>query len=157
MARYPENFTQNLSPEEFDSLPEHVVYEGNARDLQHLRGLLIPTREAERLIYVGERGSLWATFADGHRERPWLNCYITELDADGKPVVRDSSGGERIVTPGPNAMSTADLAKMGLTDTKLDALSQEVLGKPWEPDRLGKSDLRRERFDEVMGVVHGKP
>lgn len=156
MARFPDNFTQNLSPEEFDYLPEWCSYEGTAPDLQHLRGLLIPTREVERVVYVGERENIWVTL-NGHRERPWFSVWIRELDADGQVIVRDLSANRCIAKRGPHAMSAGELGAMNMSDADLDKLSREYLNKPWEPDSLCDSDLRRERFDEVMGVLHGKP
>jgi hypothetical protein len=147
-------FSQSLSPETFDTLPKFCTWEGHEPELQHLKGLLIPTREVERVVPVGARENIWVVMPDGGRERPWLNCWVTEYDANGKEVIREAPSTKRRTRKvGPRAMGTAELGALGMTDHDLDQLSREVLGKPWEADSLGLSDLRRERFDEVFGIL----
>jgi hypothetical protein len=149
-------FSQSLSPDKFDTLPEFCTWEGNEPALQHLKGLLIPTREVERVVPVGARENIWVVMPDGSRERPWLNCWVTEYDENGDVVVENYAKDRRIATRGPRAMGTAELGALGMTDHDLDQLSREVLGKPWEPDSLALSDLRRERFDEVFRILMAK-
>ena len=158
--RYPDTFTQSIEPDAFDTLPKFCTYEGDAPDLAHLRGLLIPTRDVERLVYVGEREFIWVDDPNrGHglpaRWTPWKGVALTERDANGNVIVDGYVNAPPIPTFSDRAMSTAELAEMGMTDAALDRLSREHLGEPWEPDRPGLSDKRRDVFDRVMAALYG--
>lgn len=153
MPRFPDNFKQDMAPEDLAELSEFCTYEGKAGDLRHLLGLKIPTARVQDVVYVGERENIWCTRRDGSRWRPWHSMEITEYDAHGNVVLDPQR--KPIPKFGPRAMSTASLGALGLTDEKLDALAKEHLGESWEPDRPGDSDKRREMFDRVMAVMHG--
>lgn len=49
-------------------------------------------------------------------------------------------------------MDTYDLSLEGWNDRKLMDASKE-LGIDYEPDRVGKSDLRREVYDRVIDLL----
>lgn len=154
--RYGPNFIQSIDESEYENLPEHATYEGDAADLQHLVGRLIPTRDVEKVVYVGERENVWVTQPDGFRARPWYTCWIHELDANGNAIVDGyDEGAESIVERGENAMSRADLSAVGYTDDDLRKMAKEELGEVYNPDRSGPSDLRRSTYDRVMAKVFG--
>lgn len=154
MTRYPERFIQALAPEELDGLPPFASYEGEARDLQHLRGLVIPTKDVEKVVYVGERESVWVDDGDGNRWRPWMGCWITELDAEGNVVTKGyGADADPIPYIGPNPMDRAELASLGFTDHTLGEALREVGGEDYAPDRPGPSQKRRDAFDRLMAAI----
>ena len=148
-------FVQELYPEALAKLPKFCEYLGDEPSLRHLRGMLIETARVQEVIPAGDRDGIWVTEKNGDRWRPWIGVWITEVDHEGKPVP-PSYEIEPIVERGPNAMSTGDLAKMGMTDESLRAHAKEFLGEGWEPDRPGPSDKRRELFDRVMVYYYGQ-
>ena len=149
--KYGPNFKQDMPPEALAQLPEWCVYEGDAEDLRHLKGVLIPTADVERLVYVGEREGIWVVEKDGHRSRPWMGIWITEYDAKGNVVTKGyGDGTHKLPKYGPNAMSTADLSALGMTDSELAKAVKDEFGETYEPDRVGPSDRRRKFFDRLM-------
>ncbi len=150
-SRYPPNFSQSIHPRKLAELPPFATYEGTAPDLLHLRGLLIRTTDIESVVYVGEREQVWVERPDGSRWRPWAGVWITELGPDGEPVVRKAKH-EPLPVFGPRAMNTYDLQLEGWNDSEL-AKSAKELGIDYEPDRVGKSDLRREVYDRVIDLL----
>lgn len=150
--KYGPTFVQSIG--DVSVLPRFCCYEGSAPDLQHLRGLVLETATVEELVYVGEREAIVVDMPDGHPYRPWMHVMIVELDANGHPVVDGWKNAEPIPTFGPRAMNTADLALLGFTDAKLGDLAKELLGEIYEPDRPGKSDVRRAMFDRVMAAAY---
>ena len=154
--RYGPNFIQSIDESSYDDLPEHATYEGDAKDLQHLIGRLIPTRDVENVIYVGEREQVWVEMPDGSRRRPWYNCWIHELDGAGKVITKGyGADADPIVERGENAMSAGELSLLGFTDDDLRNMAKEELGEVYNPDRNGPSDLRRSTYDRVMAKVYG--
>lgn len=155
--RMGSNFKQDLDDDALSRLPEWCSYEGDDPSLTHLIGLVLPTKDVQRLVYVGERENIWVEQPSGLRERPWLNVWITEYDAEGKVVTTGYGEGEGGPLPvyGPNAMSRADLSAMGFTDSELADLVKEVLGEVYKPDRSGPSDVRRDFFDRAMAKSFG--
>lgn len=154
MARYPDNYVQSLDPEAIAKLPEFASYEGDARDLKHLVGLMIPTADIEKVVYVGERENVWVEDAEGNRWRPWAGVWITELDANGEPVVRGYD--EPLPKPtGKNPMDRAELASLGFTDDSMAQALKEHLGEDYEADRPGPSQKRRDAFERLMTVLMG--
>lgn len=147
--RYPDNFKQDLHPEELAQLPEVCRYEGDAPDLQHLKGLLIPTVDVQRLVYVGERENIYVDFPDGTSGRPWLGAWITELDPQGKVIVRNDGGPSKAPPKGARTMSTAELGALGYTDDDLARMAHEYLSEVWSPDRPGPSEKRRALWERV--------
>jgi hypothetical protein len=145
------NLVQSLGAEELASLPPLFTYEGRDPELSHLLGLLMPTARAEELVYVGERENIWVESYDGKRWQPWKNVWITEYDAQGRVILPKH---EPIPERGPDAMSTGDLAGLGMTDAALAELAMKYLQEEWAPDRPGPSDLRRALFDRVMAKVY---
>lgn len=150
--RYPDNFVQSLEPEELERLPAFATYEGKAADLQHLTDMLIPTKDIEKVVYVGEREQVFVDMPDGTRRRPWAGCAITEYDPQGRVVV---TGYDEPLPPprGPRAMSTADLGALGFTDDWLTQHAKRLLGETYTPDRPGPSDIRRDVFDRVIAAA----
>lgn len=158
MPPYPDHFVQSLDPEELSALPPLASYEGEARDLQHLRGLLIPTKDVEKVVYVGERENVWVEDADGNRWRPWMGCWIAELDAAGN-VVTKGYGDDADPLPylGPSPMDRAELARLGFTDHTLGEALKDHLGEEYEPDRSGASQKRRDAYRRLMDVFWPDP
>jgi hypothetical protein len=153
MTRYPERFSQSLAPEEYEHLPAFATYEGEAHDLRHLKGLLIPTRDIEKVVYVGERENVWVEDADGTRWRPWMGCWITELDAEGNVVMKGyGADADPIPYIGSNPMGLAELASLGWTDITLGQALKVHLGEQYEPDRPGASQKRRDAYKRLMDV-----
>lgn len=151
--RYGPNFIQSLEPKEITRLPAVATYEGGAEDLRHLRGRAISTQEVEALVYVGERENVWVTMPDGRRHRPWIGCWITELDAAGEVVTKGyGRDADPIPERAPDAMSSGELSGMGLTDAKLADMARTLLGQAYTPDRSGRSDLRRSVYNRVMAA-----
>ncbi len=107
-------YTQDLPPEAIAKLPKFCEYLGEDPELAHLRGMLIETARVQEVIPAGEREGIWVTEKNGDRWKPWAGVWITEVDHEGKPVpprYEIEPIGER----GPNAISTADLARYGGT------------------------------------------
>lgn len=148
---YPPNFIQSIHPKRLAELPPFATYEGTAPDLLHLRGLLIKTTDIEKVVYVGEREQVWVEREDGSRWRPWAGVWITELGPDGKPVVREDKH-EPLPVHGPRAMNTLDLSLTGWNDDELMKAAKK-LGIDYTPERVGKSDLRREVYDRVVDLL----
>jgi hypothetical protein len=154
--KYGPTFKQDMDPHSIAQLPKLCEYVGLALDLQHLRGLEIPTADVEKLVYVGERDNIEVVLPTGDCTCPWRRVEITEYDANGKPIVDGYGRGVKAEAPDPKrTMSTAELAAVGLTDDTLDQMSRELLGEPWEPDRPGPSKKRLDHFIRVMDAAHG--
>lgn len=151
--RYP-NHKQDLDPAALGNLPEFCEYEGAAPDLQHLRGVLIPTKDAARLVYVGERENLWVTDSTG-RWRPWMGVAMTEVSPDtGAPVAPTYE--YESLPKAVEGMSRADLARYGMTDADLEKAARELLGERWVAPESGRaSKERQEIFDRVQTASHG--
>ncbi len=142
--------TQNIDPAFLATLPKLASYEGDNPKLKALVGLFIPIEDVEKVVPVGERENVWVTDPDGTKWNPWKGVAINGDD--------DALGYQHappVPTFGPRAMSTADLAALGYSDSTLDEIAERLLGERWNPDRLGKSDLRRAMFDRVMVAAHG--
>ncbi|MBX3221918.1 MAG: hypothetical protein KF795_15485 [Labilithrix sp.] len=153
MTRYASNFVQSLAAEEYARLPEFATYEGEADDLQHLKGLLIPTRDVEKVVYVGERENVWVEDAEGNRWRPWMGCWITEYDAAGNVVTKGyGADADPIPYIGPNPMARLELASLGFTDHTIAQALKEHLDQDYEPDRPGGSQKRRDAYKRLMDV-----
>lgn len=153
--KYPPNFVQDLSAEDLAALPRWCSYEGADPLLRHLKGLVLETARVQELVHVGERENIAVLHEDGGRSWPWRFVEVVELGPDGKPNVSGYTSADPIPKRGREAMSTADLASLGLTDAQLIELAKTELGEAYEPDRPGPSDLRRSIFDRVMAKLHG--
>ena len=105
----------------------------------------------QELVYVGERENIVVQLPNSALLRPWLGVWIYEVDESGNPKIPPI---EPIVEQTEPTMSTADLASIGYTDADLDALSRDVLGAPWEPDRPGPSAARKRVYDAVMARLY---
>lgn len=150
--RYPPNFTQTMPLEAYDLLPEFAEYKGDDPELLQLRGIYFKTRDAEKLVFVGERENIYVTNGpNGEQSRPWIGVALTEHDAHGNVVVPDNY---RPLPPKQrNPMDRGELTSFGLTDAKLGELAFEHLGEKYTPDRPGPSQLRRDVYDRVMDVI----
>ncbi len=155
--RYGPQFTQHLDPRDLVGVSKTCTYEGEAPDLQHLRGLILELATVESLVYVGERENIWAELADGTRIRPWMGCYIKEFDAAGNEVVTGYAEGKAVERPkvGPDAMTQAELGRLGFTENELIDLVKEHLGETYVPDGNDPSDLRRHFFNRVAAILYG--
>lgn len=145
-----------MPEEDFASLPKMCSYEGSAHDLAHLRGLLIPTREVEKLVYVGERENIYVDDAELGRMRPWMHVAIIELDDAGNPITTGWTNAPPIGPQDPRAYSTAHIASLGMTDEELVRLAKEHLNEDYEPDGPGPSMKRREVYDRVLDKLIGE-
>lgn len=152
--RYPDNFTQTLPLDVYETLHAWARYVGTDPDLAHLQGVMIPTREVERAVYVGERECVEVANAAGNLVLPWKHVAITELDETGSPVVRNQVHEMPEVTTPPEArMSRAQLGELGFTDYELGQLAKETLGIEYDHLAPGAS-RRREVFDLVMASAY---
>lgn len=155
--KYPANYVQSLSPEVLARLPEFCEYDGEARDLKHLNGVLIPTAEAEDAVYVGERQHIAVTHADGSRTYPWKYVEPVRVNADGSS---DTAGygfgvGEALPEPEPSGMTRAELGALGMSDLQLEQGLKKHLNETYIADRPGPSVSRRKAFDRLMAVLMG--
>lgn len=153
--KYGPQFSQHLDAHDLSGVSKTCTYEGDAPDLQHLRGLVLETATVEQLVYVGERENIWAETRDGHRIRPWMGCYISEKDAQGNEVLNLQKSPWRAVKVGPNAMTRAELNGLGFTENELVGLVKKYLGERYVPDGNDPSDLRRHFFNRVAAVLYG--
>jgi hypothetical protein len=126
-------------------LPAFASYEGDEPSLAHLRGVLLATTDIENVIPVGEREAVTVTDQNGCRWYPWKGVAI-----NGPDDALGYKNAPPLPTFGPRAMNTFDLALLGFTDADLDDMAHRLLGESWQPDRVGKSDQRRDVFDRVM-------
>lgn len=154
MAKMPGNVTQDLDAGELAELPSFCKYVGDDPALAHLRGLAIPTRDVQRLVYVGERENIWVD--DGEKAwRPWMGVDITERDDAGNVVVRNLAP-EPLPKPAKNPMNRAQLAAVGFTDATLGDAAQELLGETWDPPGPGDGDARRAMYERVLAAMYGQ-
>ncbi len=152
--RYPHNFVQHLEPSELPTYSKLCTYEGQAPDLQHLKGLLLEMATVEEIVYVGERENIYAELPDGTRLRPWAGIHITELDAEGNPVKPTGyGGGHGIPKRGPDAMSRSELNALGMTENELVEHAKTLLGEVYTPEPSGPSDRRRSIYQKVAEVL----
>jgi len=152
-TRYPNNFKQDIDAVSLAQLPKRCTYEGNAPDLQHLRGLIIETARVEDAIYVGERDNIRVVHADGNAEYPWRGIAIVEYDAQGKIVLPKH---EPIVLAPAGSMDRAALNAMGYSEQWLVDAVKEQLGETYEPQKSGPSPVRRAFFNRVQQKMHGQ-
>jgi hypothetical protein len=154
--KYPDNYKQAMPENGYAQLPEYAEYDGSARDLIHLRGLEIPTKDVERVIYIGERENVFVIL-DDRRVYPWRSVWIQEYDADGNPVIDGYTNAPPLPadTGDPRAYSTAHIASLGMTDARLAELAEELLDETWEPAGPGPSLARREMYDRVLDKLIG--
>ncbi len=154
--RYPHNYRQSMPPESLAALPPFCTYVGYAPDLQHLKGLVLETATVEQVVYIGERNNIQVELPpDGAPTCPWKHVAIEELDGNGHVVVSGWTNAEPIPTFKPDAMSRADLGKLGWTDALLADKAKELFGEEYESDSPGLSDMRRTMFDRVMKTTFG--
>jgi hypothetical protein len=153
-VKYGPNYVQNIDAEVLAKLPRFCRYDGKARDLAYLDGLVLETATVEQLVYVGERENIIVEFEDGPH-RPWKHVQIVELDGAGKPITSGYDNADPIPKLSPDAMSRADLSLLGYTDATLAEAAKQELGEEYEPDGPGPSDLRRSIFTRVMAKVMG--
>lgn len=153
MARYPDNFVQVLPAGVLETLPEFAEYDGPARDLQHLKGLLIPTKDIDKVVYVGERENIYVTMPDGIRKRPWLGCQIFEVDAQGNEVVRYNY--EPLPPePPPGAMDRSELEELGWSDQELWDAAKELFGETHHYSKEASLERRR-LWERVTAALMG--
>lgn len=153
MPKMEGNVKQSLEPAEIAKLPSFAKYLGNDPALAHLRGLAIPTRDVERLVYIGERENVWVDDGKGNSWQPWKGAWITTYDDDGNLVWHH----EPLPKPQKNPMGRDDLAAVGMTDASLDAASQELLGERWKPRGTAASDARRAMYERVLRAMYAEP
>lgn len=149
------NFKQEMDPNSYAILPKLASYEGYAPDLQHLRGVYMKTVDVEKLVYVGELENVYVEEADGRRWQPWKGVNVIELNSKGEIDQSNWNYDEPIVPAGPRAMATADLFALGWSDAMLEEQAKSLFNEKYEPDKVGKSDKRREMFDRVMAALMG--
>ena len=145
--RYPDRFKQDLPEEWYAELPKFCRYEGDAEDLIYLRGLLIPTKEVERLVYVGERENIYVYMQDG-RARPWMSVAIVDIEDTLAPSV------EPLPSAVHRGLGRYELAELGFTEAELVALAHDV-GVRVPASTLLNDAERRRVFDAVMRKLHG--
>ncbi len=153
--RYGPNFKQTMDPGSYKLLPKLATYDGDAPDLQHLRGVYMKTIDVEKLVYAGELEGVVVEDDEGVRWRPWKGVDVQELDDDGNPKVPTYDTNEPFKKFGPRAMNTNDLFALGWCDAMLTDYAKSLFDEVYERERVGKSDKRREMFDRVMAALMG--
>lgn len=151
---YGPNFTQTMPLESYELFGDWARYFGEEPSLQHLKNVLIPTRQVERLIPVGERECVEVEHLEtGDLCAPWRGVYIIEHDEHGNPRLPEPSG-ERVreITDYSKHMTRALLAEKGYTDAELEALGRELLGEEYGEGNPGTA-RRREFYDRVTGAL----